>query len=392
MLKASTTKFFVLVLAFLMLTCATFIAQADEGADTSMADNAVATTPVDPEVPAQGEATKPVETGAVQEGKTDDANTNASDVPSDKDVTDGNANSAVTDTKEPEKKDEQSSGNTASQDGDVDLDDEDEDETEEETVEYQILYKYETNEGEQELLVVVAEDELIKQPELEPTLDGHTFRFWYDSKVDFKDDEITAFEFDVAPKKDLVLQAYYEADVVLEDADGTTGEAIVDPEDEVDVPDESDVPDEKDEGELVDLSNSAIVTIIPDPEVPEVGAVILDDDDDLGDVIVTLEDEAVPLAGPEEGPDLTGCEILLSSNHGDYVMEGDMITVSATLIGYEPYEVELQWQYSVDGNEWIDVDGGNELSHSFEATSESVNYGWRLAVTVVGEALQSVEN
>lgn len=70
------------------------------------------------------------------------------------------------------------------------------------------------------------------------------------------------------------------------------------------------------------------------------------------------------------------------SDMGDIVREGDIITMTGELIGFTKVEVELQWQYD-NGMTWTDVPGANSMKHSFVATAETIDYSWRLSVTVV---------
>lgn len=69
------------------------------------------------------------------------------------------------------------------------------------------------------------------------------------------------------------------------------------------------------------------------------------------------------------------------SDMGDSVREGDIITITAELIGFDDEPVSLQWQFD-DGYYWVDVPGASQLTHSFVATAETVNYSWRLSVSV----------
>lgn len=69
------------------------------------------------------------------------------------------------------------------------------------------------------------------------------------------------------------------------------------------------------------------------------------------------------------------------SSMGDTVRKGEVITLTGELVGFEDKDINLQWQYD-DGMCWTDVPGANDLTHSFTATVESINYSWRLAVTV----------
>lgn len=69
------------------------------------------------------------------------------------------------------------------------------------------------------------------------------------------------------------------------------------------------------------------------------------------------------------------------SDMGDTVYEGDVITMRGDLIGFVGKDVTLQWQYD-NGWSWTDVPGANQLTHSFIATQETINYSWRLNVKV----------
>ena len=84
-------------------------------------------------------------------------------------------------------------------------------------------------------------------------------------------------------------------------------------------------------------------------------------------------------------PTRTGTDLLsersvnIYSDMGDVVREGDVITLTGELIGFGDADVSLQWQYD-DGFMWVDVIGANHVTHTFVATSETVNYSWRLSV------------
>lgn len=69
------------------------------------------------------------------------------------------------------------------------------------------------------------------------------------------------------------------------------------------------------------------------------------------------------------------------SDMGETVREGDLITITGELIGFHGQQVDLQWQVD-DGFFWEDVPGATGLTYSFIATSQSINYSWRLSVTV----------
>ena len=56
---------------------------------------------------------------------------------------------------------------------------------------------------------------------------------------------------------------------------------------------------------------------------------------------------------------------------------GAVITLTAHLEGFSE-NVELQWQHSTDQNNWIDVEGANEITHTFTLDAETATYYWRV--------------
>ena len=213
---------------------------------------------------------------------------------------------------------------------------------------------------------------LLKEPELIPELEGHTFLYWYDTSEDAQRDAIDSpipLEFPVFVWGDAILKAYFEADA--------TGQGF------------------PKEPEVVEIE--AIPSVMPVEQVDALIQMLLDGpqeneivghnkievealpDDATGNIepieIETIEDESVALAG---------CVVNVYSNHSAQVMEGDTLEVWGELFGFENMEITLQWQRSLEGENWEDVPGANGLRYSFVATEESVGYYWRLMVTVNG--------
>lgn len=73
--------------------------------------------------------------------------------------------------------------------------------------------------------------------------------------------------------------------------------------------------------------------------------------------------------------------VVLTSNVDDVeeVEEGTEVVLSAELTGFDE-NATLQWQYSEDGETWIDVEGAVEASVSFTMTQENENHLWRVVV------------
>ena len=79
-------------------------------------------------------------------------------------------------------------------------------------------------------------------------------------------------------------------------------------------------------------------------------------------------------------------DVLVTSLHpeGEPVYYGTEITLQAQVTGAAEGEYTIQWQYSADLENWIDVPGANGLTYTFLADGETVTYAWR----VVAERIQ----
>lgn len=72
---------------------------------------------------------------------------------------------------------------------------------------------------------------------------------------------------------------------------------------------------------------------------------------------------------------------VVSSLEGvETVEEGTSITLTAELTGFDDVEYEIQWQRSVDGTNWEDVDGADDIEYTFDITEETDGYLWRVGV------------
>ena len=69
---------------------------------------------------------------------------------------------------------------------------------------------------------------------------------------------------------------------------------------------------------------------------------------------------------------------------GEELYFGDLVTLTAELIGYENAVYIVQWQTSEDGVNWTDVEGATELIYEFAVTEENCQNYWRLIVNVTG--------
>ncbi|MCR5565733.1 MAG: hypothetical protein K6F61_02690 [Clostridiales bacterium] len=108
-----------------------------------------------------------------------------------------------------------------------------------------------------------------------------------------------------------------------------------------------------------------------------------DEDDD--------EDEGLEELGEDAGEVIEEVkpkrQVIITSNQGEVVTEGEVITLRSELIGFDDDEqVTYQWQVDRgEGNGWEDVDGATRDRHVFIADRTTIRYSWRLIVNVIGE-------
>ena len=78
--------------------------------------------------------------------------------------------------------------------------------------------------------------------------------------------------------------------------------------------------------------------------------------------------------------------VTIRSSQGDVVTEGEIIYLTSKLKGFDGLDIAYQWQVDRgDGAGWVDVVGATRSKHMFVADKETIQYSWRLIVTVMGE-------
>lgn len=89
---------------------------------------------------------------------------------------------------------------------------------------------------------------------------------------------------------------------------------------------------------------------------------------------------------PEEEEKIRTIFVSTSAAGSEVVHEGDVITLTATLIGFENDLYALQWQYTPDGGLTVlDADGANELTYSYVVSAENAAYLWRVQVMLLND-------
>ena len=110
-----------------------------------------------------------------------------------------------------------------------------------------------------------------------------------------------------------------------------------------------------------------------------VGYVFIDDIESIRDVEGVLpEPTPAPSTAPEETP-APNFKVTIFSSRRSVMMPGETVTLTSKLEGFEGYETLLQWECD-KGNGYENVEGANGDSYSFEASVETLSYGWRLTV------------
>ena len=68
------------------------------------------------------------------------------------------------------------------------------------------------------------------------------------------------------------------------------------------------------------------------------------------------------------------------------VVVGTPITMTAQLTGFEDIDYTVQWYYSTDGVNRIEISGANSLSYTYNINYTNVNYYWYVVVTTLDSA------
>ena len=89
--------------------------------------------------------------------------------------------------------------------------------------------------------------------------------------------------------------------------------------------------------------------------------------------------EALGIELPETDAEVQP-KVTIFTDRKSVMYPGDIVTLTSVLEGLDGYTITYQWQVNT-GSGWVDVPGATGASHSFEASVETLGYGWRLAVS-----------
>ena len=140
--------------------------------------------------------------------------------------------------------------------------------------------------------------------------------------------------------------------------------------------------------ELVPAPTSTEAVEEPDPESEN--EIMGEDDFEMGiEESVVVEEETIVEESIEEElieektkEPLYRVEIIANIPIGSVVNEGDIITMTAVLYGFDNLTVTYQW-YRLVGADWVSIENATAQSYSFAATEETVDCWYNVYVTIV---------
>ena len=137
------------------------------------------------------------------------------------------------------------------------------------------------------------------------------------------------------------------------------------------------------------------VETLPEEDTPEEGT---PEEETPAEEPEEGEDEEEPVE-PVEGAETAGegeedngtpkepeRSVIIRSSQGEVVTEGEIIYLTSKLKGFDGLDIAYQWQVDRgDGEGWVDVEGANRAKHMFVASRETIQYSWRLIVSILDE-------
>lgn len=158
-------------------------------------------------------------------------------------------------------------------------------------------------------------------------------------------------------------------------------------------------PAEKEEG-TEDPEFTATITGLLGEDTEEMIAYTLtrDEGEEVGSYMINAEGEETQgnyvieyvgnvLTITEKAAEPEPLDVQITSLHpaDQPVSYGMEITLEAQVTGAEEGEYTIQWQYSKDLENWVDIDGATNLRYTFVADGETVTYAWRAVAERIQE-------
>ena len=152
-------------------------------------------------------------------------------------------------------------------------------------------------------------------------------------------------------------------------------------------------------GETTDALTPTPVVVWPEPGEATPGEISREDDEDEI-ALPILEDEERPVADgegtegattpaeiiewPEEAaqtPEIS-VYVMIDWPEGESIPEGAPVWMTAVVTGVDADAVRYQWQYAIDNENWIDIDGANNREYEAVMTANNAGGYWRVSVSV----------
>lgn len=136
---------------------------------------------------------------------------------------------------------------------------------------------------------------------------------------------------------------------------------------------------ETEDGTVIDMGETAEETV----EGEEANAVKPAEDGELDEDFILPEEGELPEEDAEpEIPeiDFSTLEVVI----GEPQYDGDVMTLRATLIGFDNIDYALQWQFSTDDATWTDVSGATGDTLVVQLDESNAGCYWRVSAEVFG--------
>ena len=131
------------------------------------------------------------------------------------------------------------------------------------------------------------------------------------------------------------------------------------------------------------------ITDLPDETLPEETAIFepveepaAETEEPVEEPVAETEESAEEVPQPVEAAETEKSVEIWFEFNGE-ISYGSTVTIRSASCGYSEF-VAYQWQYSIDGTTWLDVEGAQESEYSFILNEANALYLWRLEVTEIG--------
>lgn len=103
-------------------------------------------------------------------------------------------------------------------------------------------------------------------------------------------------------------------------------------------------------------------------------------EEEQGNYRISYESGKFTIAGEAEVTGEPSVEIETSLLPGQKVFKGTEVTLTSIPSGFGSAELTYQWQYSTDGENWMDIEGANGKEYTYIVNKENAKYYYRVQV------------